>query len=92
MMARSTRSNQRPDTLMQDRICQIDENLLQRTAGPYSWVTSGGQGKRRATSGLSQTADVMRLTRCSARDQNVDLALYSGVSTPPRSLRLSSLG
>jgi hypothetical protein len=26
MMARSTtRSNQRPDTLMQDRICQIDE-------------------------------------------------------------------
>jgi len=26
MMARSTtRSNQRPDTLMQDRICQLDE-------------------------------------------------------------------
>jgi hypothetical protein len=26
MMARSTtRSNQRPDTLMQDRICQVDE-------------------------------------------------------------------
>jgi hypothetical protein len=37
MMARSTtRSNRRPDTLMQDRICQIDENLLQRTAGPYT--------------------------------------------------------
>jgi hypothetical protein len=36
MMARSTTcSNQRPDTLMQDRICRIDENLLQRTAGPY---------------------------------------------------------
>ena len=36
MMARSTtRSNRRPDTLMQDRICQIDENLLHRTAGPY---------------------------------------------------------
>jgi hypothetical protein len=35
-MARSTmRSNQRPDTLMQDRICRIDENLSQRTAGPY---------------------------------------------------------
>jgi hypothetical protein len=31
-------SNQRPDTLMQDRIRQIDENLLQRTAGPYIWV------------------------------------------------------
>jgi hypothetical protein len=25
-------SSQRPDTLMQDRICQIDENLLHRTA------------------------------------------------------------
>jgi hypothetical protein len=23
---------------MQDRICRIDENLLQRTAGPYIWV------------------------------------------------------
>jgi acyl-CoA thioesterase len=40
MMARSTRSNQRPDTLMQDRICQIGENLLQRTAGPYIGVRS----------------------------------------------------
>jgi hypothetical protein len=29
------RSNRRPDTLMQDRIRQIDENLLRRTAGPY---------------------------------------------------------
>src|SRR4029077_1354284 len=39
MMARSTpRSKQRPDTLTQDRICRIDENLLQRTAGPYIWV------------------------------------------------------
>ena len=25
MMARSTCSNQRPDTLVQDRICQVDE-------------------------------------------------------------------
>ena len=39
MMARSTTgSNQRPDTLMPDRIYRIDENLLQRTAGPYMWV------------------------------------------------------
>src|ERR1700722_17317384 len=36
MMARSTtRSNQRPDTLMQDRHRQFDEIFLQRTAGPY---------------------------------------------------------
>ena len=32
------RSKQRPNTLMQDRICRIDENLLQRTAGPYIGV------------------------------------------------------
>src|SRR5258705_12138202 len=39
MMARSTtRSNQRPDTLMQDRRRQFDEIFLQRTAGPYKRV------------------------------------------------------
>jgi hypothetical protein len=32
------RSKQRSDTLMQDRICRIDENLLHRAAGPYIWV------------------------------------------------------
>jgi hypothetical protein len=46
MMARSTtRSNQRPDTLMQDRIYQIVEIFLHRTAGPYIRVNSGSQGK-----------------------------------------------
>jgi len=41
MMARSTtRSNLRPDTLMQDRRRQFDEIFLQRTAGPYIRVTS----------------------------------------------------
>src|SRR5262245_11644798 len=32
--------SQRPDTLMQDRICQIDENLLHPTAGPSIGVKS----------------------------------------------------
>jgi hypothetical protein len=41
MMARSTRFNLRPDTLMQDRHRQIDETLLRRTAGPYIRVKSG---------------------------------------------------
>ena len=41
MMARSKSSNQRPDTLMQDRNRQLDENLLQRAAGPYMWVIFG---------------------------------------------------
>jgi hypothetical protein len=34
-------SNQKPDTLMQDRIIQIEEIFLHRTAGPYIWVKSG---------------------------------------------------
>src|SRR5262249_45488532 len=42
MMARSTKSsNQRPDTLMQDRTSAVSiKVLLQRTAGPYIWVIS----------------------------------------------------
>jgi hypothetical protein len=36
MVARSmTRSNQRPNTLMQDRSPPVRQRLLQRTAGPY---------------------------------------------------------
>jgi hypothetical protein len=35
MMARSKCSNQRPDTLMQDRSPPIRRIFLQRTAGPY---------------------------------------------------------
>ena len=35
-------SNQRPDTLMQDRSYQFDENLLRRTAGPYIRVKRVG--------------------------------------------------
>src|SRR5215472_4922258 len=43
MMARSTKSsNQRPDTLMQDRTSAVSiKVLLQRTAGPYMWVKTG---------------------------------------------------
>ena len=41
MAGSSTRSKQRPDTLMQDRNRQLDETLLQRTAGPYMWVKPG---------------------------------------------------
>ena len=37
------RSKQRSDTLMQDRICRIDENLLHRAAGPYIGSKSGGR-------------------------------------------------
>jgi len=62
MMARSTtRSNRRPDTLMQDRICQIDENLLHRTAGPYIRVKSRKVQTEQMFSGLCLKADA----RCS---------------------------
>src|SRR6476646_4335990 len=40
MMVRSKCSNQRPDTLMQDRSPPARRNHLQRTAGPYIGVTS----------------------------------------------------
>src|SRR6516162_6253568 len=47
MMARSTRgSNQRPDTLMQDRTSANSMKvLLQRTAGPYIWVICDRGGR-----------------------------------------------
>ena len=31
---------------MQDRINQVDEDLLHRTAGPYRWVRSGTDYQR----------------------------------------------
>jgi hypothetical protein len=40
MMARSTCSNQRPDTLMQDRICQVDETSCNARPDHTFWVTS----------------------------------------------------
>ena len=40
------RSKQRSDTLMQDRICRIDENLLHRAAGPYIRVNRVGLAAR----------------------------------------------
>src|SRR5258708_24941692 len=43
MMARSKCSNQRPDTLMQDRSPPARRNHLQRTAGPYIRVKTGGR-------------------------------------------------
>ena len=42
-------SNQRPDTLMQGHVCQIDENLLQRTAGPYMGVIRDVLGRGRVS-------------------------------------------
>src|SRR3954465_13632900 len=46
MMARSKCSNQRPDTLMQDRSPPARRNHLQRTAGPYIRVNRVGLASR----------------------------------------------
>jgi hypothetical protein len=48
---------------MQDRICQIDENLLQRTAGPYIRVMNRPLSHVRQESGSPLTPDVS--LRCS---------------------------
>ena len=50
-------SNQRPDTLMQGHVCQIDENLLQRTAGPYIGVIRVGRSRRRASLHVRYASD-----------------------------------
>jgi len=46
---------------MQDRIRQIDENLLQRTAGPYMWVTTDKTQSEHNESGLFPTAAIVGL-------------------------------
>ena len=39
----------------------LDEVLLQRTAGPYIWVKSGGAGHLVRASGVPSIADVVEL-------------------------------
>src|SRR5882757_3036993 len=64
MMARSTtRSNLRPDTLMQDRRRQFDEIFLQRTAGPYMWVKLRRTQLEQMSSELPLKADIARYSR-----------------------------
>src|SRR5215468_7323229 len=58
MMARSTYSNRRPNTLTQDCISQRPQTLLQRAAGPYIWVTSGNNTREHNESALPRTADL----------------------------------
>ena len=60
MMARSPRSNQRPDTLMQDRSPPARRNHLQRAAGPYSWVKLRRTQCEQMSSGLPLKADIAR--------------------------------
>jgi len=60
MMARSTtRSNLRPDTLMQDRRRQFDEIFLQRTAGPYIRVKLRRTQAEHISSEIAPIADIL---------------------------------
>src|SRR6202035_720962 len=68
MMARSKCSNQRPNTLMQDRSPPARRNHLQRTAGPYIWVKPGRTQSEQMSSGLPLKADI---TRCMRHVSNV---------------------
>jgi SulP family sulfate permease len=43
---------------MQDRNRQLDENLLQRTAGPYIWVRGRKSHPEQIWSALPQIADI----------------------------------
>src|SRR5258708_3082037 len=63
MMARSKSSNQRPDTLMQDRNRQLDENLLQRAAGPYIRVKVGRTQYEYMSSAVPINSDIVQRTR-----------------------------
>src|SRR6266478_3108323 len=64
MMARSKCSNQRPDTLMQDRSPPARRNHLQRTAGPYIRVKMRNTRKEQIISASPR------------RSQPVDATLY----------------
>src|SRR5947207_15554613 len=57
MMARSRRSNQRPDTVMQDRINQVDETSC--TARPDHTVGSKGDSCTAANKRLHSTTSLL---------------------------------
>src|SRR5882762_11685923 len=63
MMARSKCSNQRPDTLMQDRSPPARRNHLQRTAGPYIGVKLRRAQPEQLFSGVPLLTDIARLDR-----------------------------
>ena len=72
MMARSAkRSNQRPDTLMQDRSPPARQRLLQRTAGPYIRVIHDGWILRQCCpmSVVTPSATILDISRLAAIDR-----------------------
>jgi hypothetical protein len=86
------RSKQRPDTLLQDRIGRIDENLLHRTAGPYIWVKTGKALTEQMFSGLPPKADFdLRVNEYTPLDHLHKLAPQRGCRLFPQQLLFSFL-
>ena len=63
MMARSKCSNQRPDTLMQDRSPPARRNHLQRAAGPYIRVKMRNTRCEQMSSALPPKPDIAQCSR-----------------------------
>jgi len=66
MMARSTYSNRRPNTLTQDCISQRPQTLLQRAAGPYIRVKTGNTLTERNISALALKIGHLRVNEVRA--------------------------
>src|SRR6202035_763974 len=76
MMARSTtRSNQRPDTLMQDRICQVDETSC--NARPDHTFGSNSEVSALSHEGTYPTSAVLSDAGYFAKHVTLSLALRS---------------
>ena len=66
---------------MRDRVCRIEENLLQRTAGPYIWVIglnrSRGravrQARRSTASARGRPVLKMRVVRNLTQDRSIPM-------------------
>src|SRR3954451_19519413 len=78
------RSNQRPDTLMQDPLRQIDENLLQRVAGPY-------KGQERRFPDLRDTSEYLPTIAC-CREPTLRPNSGCGSAQPSRSVETTVRG
>ena len=74
MMARSKCSNQRPDTLMQDRSPPARRNHLQRTTGPYIRVKMRNTRKEQIISASPLSTDIIKHERHVGKVPITDIA------------------
>src|SRR5215470_9312275 len=75
MMARSERSNQRPDTLMQDRSPPASRIFLRRTAGPYIRVTLRALHKDKCLTLVDRSGNSLPAWKAEAIFRNCDASV-----------------